>query len=116
VEEKEFCKENKAGNSVINYMKNRREQLIEKKTTKLDSSLVDLKMRVVFNNTKKSNSKNSLRKKTYNIFESSSEEPMDEPPQYELRTSKHSQSKILNHKKGEMTLKNLYKKGNFSSF
>lgn len=102
-----ISRKNMDENLVVKYIKDRRKQLIEKKTTKFDSSLKDLQMRVIFSKTKKSNSKRTLKKKTYNIFESSSDEPMDEPPQYELKSTKHSKSiisvkkeidkKIINH-------------------
>ncbi|CAI2383212.1 unnamed protein product [Moneuplotes crassus] len=78
--------------SVDKYLESRRERLVEKKKTKLDSSLLDLQMRIIFSKRKGKPKKKTKITKKYDLFETSSEEQMDELPQYELPTKKHVQS------------------------
>lgn len=83
--------DNKKKSSVIHYLNSRRQALIEKRKSKMDSSLIDLQMRVVFNTKKKSKLKR-VNTKRFDLFETSSDEPMDQPPTYKVNATKHSQS------------------------
>ena len=78
------------------YMKKRSKDLLERqRTSKIDNSIIDLKLKMI-RGSKKKIRKKSYVEKQFNIYESTSEsDEMDQIPYMKKPLNKHSQSVLV---------------------
>ena len=87
----------KTERELYNYMKKRRKQLLEiKRTTKIDNSIIDLKLKMIKGSKKRKSNKKRYTKKQFNVLESTSEsDEMDQVPYVKKPLNKHFQSVLV---------------------